>query len=883
MSARHGQRPSPAGLRGSVRLACWVADLLLRRRIQVDNATRTEILDVLAARLSDVRQARSIPAFSVRVGREWIALVGWNAARSPASGPGSGRVLGWSDDLSLAAKGLLRRPNFTVTAVLILALGIGAGTAAFSVLDSVLFRTPHYDKDRTLAVIWKELHGGAFQISGHSRAEIDLYREADSFAAVSATTSDTVSVFDGEQATRMNAHSVDLEWLPMLGIEPVLGRIFAEDDLVSDRILISESLWTDRFGRDPDVLGQLLEVEGVRREIVGVLPPAAAGVSSHRKVDIWTPLAVHGDLDRFTLHALVRLHPDVEVAEAEAELESLMAANLERRPDDPPMKTLVRRKQDDRVPGDAAAKLWMIFGGVGLLLLTACANASSLALTRDATRAHELRTRLALGASPGRVVRLLGMEGALLGSAAAVLGGLASWQAVPLLMRFAPDQIRSLVDAGGSGGARTLVFLCLVSVSTAALVAMLPIARFRLQSRPTRRLTNSDGRSTRRWGTALVTAQVATAFVLLMASSLLLRSFERMLSIDPGYALDRMQVMVQLPPGKEEPDAIGHFFDQVKEEVQSLPGLRYASWADAPTRPPIFGGVDFAVDGEPVDLGQPGGLLPAFSGDPDSFAALGIDLVAGRPFAAEDPKEVIVLSESLADALFGEEDPVGRSLRLSDDLGPYTVVGVAQNVKAGGPEEPLGPWETYRPLSPTRGGARTLILAFDRDPMARIAEVRAAVARVDPRAPLDRIETLAESWHASMERPRFLVEMVVVLAALTLALTLFGLYSVLSYAVAQRRREIGLRMALGANAGRVRWLVIRQSALAVAIGLALGGAVAWVCRRSLQGHLFETPVTDVWSVSGAMGVLLLAAVVASWVPAARATRIEPSRSLREES
>ena len=864
-----------------VRLALWVAARRLPRGGDLDPGMRREILEVLRQRLVDAHEQKSLPTFAVRAGRECIAMSALTPSTSGTGlGAGLGGGLGWADDLTLATKGLLRRPAFAVTAVAILALGIGAGTAAFSVLDSVLYRAPHYDQDRTLAVIWKELHGGAFRISGHGAEEIELYRQAESFSAVAATTTDTVSVFDGERATRMNSRAADPELLPMLGVEPILGRAFAEDDLDADRVLISEAMWMERFGRDPQVLGELLEIDGIRREIIGVLPASVALLSLHHEVDLWLPLEPQVDSSRFRVSALVRLRPDVEVSEAEAELESLMAANLERSADDPPMKTLVRRHQDDRLPGDTASKLWMIVGGVGLLLLTSCANASSLALTRDADRAHELRTRLALGASPGRVVRLLALEGLLLGGAAAALGGLASWQAVPLLVRFAPSQVRSLVAAGSHGAARTLIFVMLVSLCTAALVALLPILRFRLRGRARRRVVG-DGRSTRRWGTALVTGQVATAFVLLVASGLLLRSFERMMRIDPGYALDRVQLTVQLPPGVEDEEAIRLFHDRVKEQVQSLPGLQHASWVDVPTRPPIFGGVEFAVDGEARPVGEPRALMPAFTGDPDMFATLGIDLVAGRGFQPDDPGEVIVLGQSLVQALFGEDDPIGHSLDLSPEIGPYTIIGVAADVKAAGPEEPLGPWEVYRPIRPR--GTGTLVVGFDRDPLSRLAELRAAVAAVDPRAPVDDVATLAESWNTQMERPRFLVEMVVALAALTLALTLFGLYSVLSYAVAQRRREIGLRMALGADARRVRWLVVRQSVVAVLSGLALGGLVSWVFRRGLEAQLFETSITDVWSAAGAMAVLLTAALVASWLPATRATRIEPSRSLREES
>ena len=864
----------------SVRFTLWIAKLLLRRpRARLDAATRSEILAVLAHRLRDAREDGSLPGFVLRAARECAALAGLAPV---VQEPTLGGLRGWMDDAVLAAKGLARRPTFALTAVLILALGIGAGTAAFSVLDSVLYRMPSYDRDGTLAVVWKELHGGAFRIGGHSREEVDLYREAESFAGVATYITDTVPMFDGERSTRVLSRAIDEHLLPMLGVGPVLGRAFAEEDRGLDRILISESLWTERYGRDPEVLGQTLEVDGALSEIIGVLPPTASAHSMQPDVDVWLPLDLERDLDRFTLSALVRLQPDLEASAAEAELQSLMAAKLERAENDPPMKTLVRRLQEDRVPGDTASRLWMIFAGVGLLLLTACANASSLALTRDAGRAHELRTRLALGASPGRVIRLLGLEGLLMALVAALLGGLASWQVVPALVRFAPDQIRSLVDAGGSGSARTLVFLVLVSLVASVLVTLVPVIRFRLRRRARRRAEAADGRSTRRWGTALVTGQVAIAFVLLIASGLLLRSFERMMSIEPGYALDRMQAKVQLPAGVEEPEAIESFFDRVKEEVGTLPGLRRVAWADAPTEPAIWGGINFQVDGEPRPIGEPGGLLALLSGDLDMFRTLGIDLVAGRAYQVDDGDDTVVIGESLAAALFGDEDPIGRSVQFSEERDPLTVIGVAQNVRVSGPEEPLGPWEVYRRTAPHRAGSRAMVLDFERDPVSRIPEVRAAVARVDARAPVDGFETLGDRWHASMERPRFLVEMAVLLAALTLALTLFGLYSVLSYAVAQRRREIGLRMALGANAGRVRWLVMRQSAFAVGLGLVLGGTVSWMLRRSLESQLFETAIVDAWSVSGAILFLLAASLVASWVPAARATRIEPSRSLRED-
>lgn len=880
-------KPSPlpdADGRSSLVVRCtlWVASVLLRRRrSQIEPGTRREILDVLALRLADARASHSLPAFLVRAVRECAALTG---AFGPSREEGLGGWRGWADDAALALKSLTRRPAFAFTAVLILALGIGAGATAFSVLDSVLYRLPHYDKDRSLAVVWKEMHGGTFRISGHGLEEIELYRSAESFAEVTAYRSDTVAVFDGDRAERLSARWIDLAFLPMVRAEPRLGRAFAEDDIGTNVVLISETMWTERFGRDPEVLGRLIEVEGEPRQIVGVLPRSAAVRSfSSSSVDLWMPLDERGEFQRHSLDTIVRLAPDVEQTSAEAELASLSAPEAEQAGSGPPIKTLVRRLHEDRVPPDTANKLWMIFGGVGLLLLAACANASSLALTRDAGRRHEVQTRLALGASRGRLVRERAVESLMLGGVAGSLGGLITWQAVPLLMRFAPDQVRSLVEAGAPGTGRTLLFLLTVSLLAALLVAFLPVLRLRTGDGTRRRAAGSDSRSTQRWGTALVTAQVAIAFVLLTASGLLLRSFDRMMRVDPGYALDRLHVMVQAPPGFDSADQLDSFYGRVKEAISSLPGTESASWGDLPTRPALFGGLAFEVDGEPLELEQSRGILPMLSGDDDYFAALGIDLVVGRSFQADDPDDALILGRSLAEALVGDADAVGRRVRLTEDGEPHTIVGVAEDVRTAGPEETLGPFEVYRRGTGVGRGSRTLVVAFERDPLDRLADVRAAVARIDVRAPVDRAGTLGESWHQSMERPRFLVEMAVALAAVTLALTLFGLYSVLSYAVAQRRREIGVRMALGANASRVRWLVIRQSALAVGLGLGIGGLGSWALRRALEAQLFEITTHDGLGTGGALVCLLVAAMLASWVPAARATRIEPSRTLRDDA
>ncbi|MEM1249634.1 MAG: ABC transporter permease, partial [Acidobacteriota bacterium] len=717
-----------------------------------------------------------------------------------------------------------------------------------------------------------------FRFNSHTLEERDLLSNASALESLALYNSDTATLFDGSTPRRVDSAQIDERLLDTLGFAPLLGQAFTASDLGSDVVLLSERIWRDRFGGN-DPIGLEVEIDDRPHRIVGVLPDRFA--FPEPTTQLWVPLRpTERGGSSYRASLVARLKSKVVADTATLELETLASQKAEEANERGDKILLTSLAEELSGTRDRSA-LTLLMCGVGLLLLSACANAGNLALTQATDRSDELAIRKALGASRTRLARLFLTENLILCLAAGLAGLALASVAVPTILRLAPEAIRDSAGDASVLHSRVLAFsLCVASLSVAA-TGGLPMLRALA-----RRRRIESNRSTRRIGTAFAAVQVGLGFLLLCAAGLILRSFERLVSVDPGFATENV-LAIDLEPSTERyssPATRNALFEELRNGVAALPGIETVSFANnTPPQTGVF--IDVAPEAEGLEpIGAPmDPFLPWINVAPGYFRLMQIPILRGRGFREAEGEGHAVLSRTLAERLFGDDiDPVGRRVRVSSKQPWMEVVGVAEDVKQTGPADSLSPLEIYTPLAANPRQARTLLVKTPSAPLDHLPAVRDAIWQVDDRLPLSRIRTLEEDWQKSMTRTRFLLEILGLLAALTLILAFGGLYGVLSYAVVVRRREIGLRLALGARRRSVQWLVVRQALTAAALGLLASGAVAYASGELLQQQLFETSPLDpsVLAVAS-IGILLLVAA-AAWLPTTRATTIDPGDALRDD-
>jgi putative ABC transport system permease protein len=802
----------------------------------------------------------------------------------------------FKQDFLYAVRRLLKAPGFTLVAVLTLALGIGANSAIFSVVNGVLLKPLPYPEPDRLVGVYHTTDGQRAVMSGPNFT--DVSRAATSFESAAAISTGRMILTGEGEPTRLAIAEVSASLFSVLRVRPALGRAFNADENTPGRnnlVILSHGLWQQRFGSDPSVIGRRITLDGVSKEVVGVMP---AGFSYPSGRDAWLPVDydegfVTKQRGAWYLSVVARLKPGVTPQQSAAEVEAI-GRNLARQyPDANAEIGMTTYPLLEAMVGNIRPTVMILLGAVGFVLLIACTNVANLLLARAATRETEMAVRTALGAGRGRLVRQLLTESVLLSLVGAGFGLLLAVWGVELLTNLKPQGIPRLDNVRIDGVA--ILFTIAVGVVTGVLFGLVPaFAATRGLSATLKESGRGavTSRSAGRVRGALVVTELALAVMLLVGAGLLMRSFIKLQAVDPGFKVDpALTFDLTLPDARyKEMEQQIAFYDQLLPRLRGLPGVQAAS---AVMGLPLAG-LDFIISFEvagrpPVPPAQQPAMQVRVA-TPEYFSTLGIPLKRGRMFTEDDrlqsPK-VVLITEAAAKQYFPSEDPIGKTIKLGWGRGPGKpraggeVVGVVGDIKAEGLDEPNPP-QIYMPLRQWPVSFMTVVLKTSVPPTSLTEAARAQVAAIDPNLPLSNIGTLDAIVAKSISQQRFYMTLLSVFAAVALVLAAIGIFGVLSYAVSQRTREIGIRMALGAQERTVIGLVVRQAMALVAAGVVAGTLLALYLSQTMTKMLFSVRPTDPATFVSVAAVLAGVALLASYLPARRATRVDPIVALRSE-
>lgn len=807
-------------------------------------------------------------------------------------------------DLRYVARTLLKRPHFTATSVLTLALGIGGVTALFSVVNGVLLKPLPFDEPERLVGVYHRAPGLNLPVVGQGPATYFTYRDSNRvFEDIGAWDSGLVSITGRGEPERVEALYVTDGTLPVLRVQPTLGRLFSrEDDAPGSplRAILSHGFWQRKFGGARNVIGQRLEIDGTPCEVVGVLP------ASFRFLRTDPAVLLPMQLDRsaavvasFDFFALARLKPGVSLAEADADVARMLPLQFERFPLVPGITRQMweearvapnLRPLAEDVIGNVGRVLLTLLGTVSLVLLIACANVANLALVRTEGRQHELAVRAALGAGRGLIARELLAESLVLGLAGGALGLLLARAGIGLLARLAPSGLPRVDEIGIDPV--VLLFALLVSVLTGLMFGLVPVLKFgtlnvaALQEGG-RRAGDAPGRHRTR--NTLVVSEVALAFVLLITSGLMMRTFAALLNVDPGF--DRPQEVqtfrVAVPEGlMPDPGDVARTYEQIAEHLRQVPGVVSVGLSSSITMDgednanPVFVEHIHAVDEALPPLRRFKWLAPGY------FETMGNPLVAGRAITWTDIHEarpVVVISENLAREYWQEPiEALGKRIRNNPESPWHEIVGVVGNERDDGLNRPATSL-VYWPMVEFWGRTMAYAVRSSRVGSAGfLRELQQAVWSVNSNLPLADVRTLDEIRADSMAQTSFAMVMLAIASSVALLLGVVGIHGVIAYVVVQRTWEIGIRVALGATAGAVLGRVLRQGVALALIGIVLGFAGAALLSQTLGSLVWGVEPLDPLTYATVAALLLAVATLASLAPALRAARIDPMTALRAE-
>jgi putative ABC transport system permease protein len=802
----------------------------------------------------------------------------------------------WWADARYGARMLARSPAFTAVAVLTLALGIGANTAIFSVINAILLRTlPYPDADRLVFLTeWSEqVPEMSFSVANLK----DVRDQSSVFESLVAYNGQNfILAGDGGEAERVSGRQVSSGLFATLRKQPILGRAFTADEDkpgAEGVALLAEGFWERRFGRDPSILGKRLVLTGEPFTVIGVMPKGLHG--SWKTIDVFTPLLrredqLGGEERRGShpgIYVVARLKPGITVERARSEVKAIAARLAEQHPNSSARQSMTLESLHQAYVGDLRPALMVLLGAVALVLLIACANVANLLLVRAAGRQKEIAVRRALGAERARLLRQLLTESLLLASLGGLVGVVLAYWGVRSLVASLPANVPRADEIRVDGV--VLAFTAGLAIVTGLLFGIAPA--WRVSSGDVQQSLREEGRGTagpahHRVRNTLVVAEIALALILLVGAGLLVRSFVRVLAADAGFQADGVLTASMPVPSARYPDGASKaaFIGRLMERLKAVPGVQAASGAL-----PLLGGwqSSFMLEGRPE---PPPGQSP--SADitrvtPDYFRTMGLRVVEGRVFTDQDTAEVTpvaVVDETFARTHFPGESVLGKRLRFggrqTKDAKWLEIVGMVGHVKNYGVDQPSRV-EVYLPYyQDTVTGGLTLIVRTDQDPARLAPGLRAAVKALDPEVPVYAIRTLEDLVSDRTAQRRLAVTLITVFAAVALLLAAVGIYGVMSYAVAQRTQEIGIRMALGAEREHILRMVLRHGTLMALTGVALGLAGAFGLARLITSLLFQISATDPPTFSVVPLLLIAVAVLACYVPARRATRVDPLVALR---
>jgi predicted permease len=790
-------------------------------------------------------------------------------------------------DLRYGARMLAKNPGFTLTALVTLALGIGANTAIFSVVDAVLLRPLPFIKEPDRLVMihetkFPELHDAAVTPGNF----LDWKRQNTVFERLIAYTYTSFNLVGTGDPEQLSGMKVTDGFFATLGAQPLLGRDFLPEEDQPGRnnvVILSYGLWKRRFAGDSKILNQTITLSGESYTVIGVMP---ASIQFGGAMGLWTPMAFTArqsrDHDSHNLPAIGRLKPGVTLDQARTEMIAIAGRLAVQYKNTGWSVKLI--PLHEYVVRNIKPALFVLLGAVAFVLLIACANVANLLLARAAGRQKEIAIRSALGASRARIICQLLTESLLLALAGGAVGLLLAKLGMGLLLKLAPQGLPRMGGVPLNG--RVLAFTAAITLLTAMISGLVPALQY---SKPNlNEMMKDAGRSSTKGGrrllvrNALVVLEVASALVLLVGAGLLIKSFWQMRKVDPGFNPDNaLTISVALPRSKyADNNQQVAFFQQLIEKVGALPSVQAAGVTSSL---PLGGGdnmVGFEIQGRPRGVGQNTNL---YSVSAEYFKAMGIPLLRGRLFTESDTGDsprVVVINETIAKRIIPDEDPVGK--RIKFDTGEINeIVGIVGDVKQYGLDQAT-PMQTYYPHTQQPRSSMTLVIRTVGDPTSFTAAVRNAVLQLDKEQPISNIRTLAQRLSTSNAPRQFYLVVLGIFAAVAMLLAAGGIYGVLCYAVTQRTHEIGIRMALGAGQGDVLKLVVGHGMLLTLLGMAAGLAAAFALTRWMKTLLFEVKPTDPLTFSSIALLLLAVALLACWIPARRATKVDPLIALKHE-
>jgi putative ABC transport system permease protein len=883
----------------------------------LDAARRIEIVQELSQHLDDrYRELCAGGADADTARRDALAelddqdLVGALAAVEAA--PGLGLPLGdvrrgrlaasvWQD-LRYAARVLRKNPGFTLVAILTLALGIGATTAIFSVVNGVVLRPLPYAAPDRLVVIWGNLHRpGLDEIPGSAGEYVDYRDRTRAFEVVAAYDTDGFNLTGSGDPERIEGAVVTPTLFPLLGVTAQIGRTFLPEEDQPGReqvVVLSYGLWTRRFHSDRAIVGRAVTVDGKPVQVVGVMP--AGFQFPNPSTELWKPILLDADAvsdnnrGSHGYTVLARMRGGVPGDRAQADLDAITATFKTEHPNNykSGFSTSIRPLHDEIV-GDTSRPLYVLLGAVGLVLLIACANVANLTLARAASRGREIALRTALGASRGRLLQQLLTENVLLALLGGVAGLVAASWGVRLLIAAAPDAIPRLHEVSVDG--RVVAFSTVMSLATGLLFGMAPAiraSRTQLNDSLKDGGRSSDAAMHRRAGGALVISEVALSLVLLIAAGLLVHSFVKLQDVEPGFEPSHLLTFgLSLPAARyttfDEGDA---FFENLFRSLQSTPGVTSAAAINALPFSGVGGSRSFYIEGREIKRPEDQPEEQVRFATHGYFETMQIPLREGRTFSMRDTRggaRVAVVNDAFARKHFPNGGAIGARVSFSRDAPVwYEVVGVVGDIKHRGLDAATRP-ELYTPYRQPLFADWTVrpmhvVVRTATDPLAALTIVRHAIARLDPDQPISDVRTMDARIDRSLKDRRFNMVLLAAFASFALTLAAIGIYGIVAYSVTERTHEIGVRVALGAQRHDIMRMVVRQGMTMTLIGTAGGLAAAFGVTRVMSTLLFGVSAADPITFAVIPVLLLAVAAWACYVPARRATRVDPIVALRCE-
>ncbi len=794
-------------------------------------------------------------------------------------------------DLRYGARMLLKKPGFTLVAVITLALGIGANTAIFSVINAVLIRALPYHQAQQLIILSATSAGPGREFFSIQELQ-EFQAQMRTLEDLTGFISQSVNLTGGERPDRVRGAYVPANFFQVFNLKPLIGRTFApgEDQQGAEKVVVvNENTWRQRLGSDPNLTGKKLILNGEPYSVIGVVT-AEFKQPFDPQVEVWmtAPNFTNNTAQRDTriMIGIGHLKAGASLSQANAEASTIAKQMTQAYPKENAGRGAQVESFREIMVGDLRRMLYLLFAAVGVILLIACANLANLLLARGLARQREIAVRAALGASKWRLIRQLLTEASVL----SLLGGglgllLAQWGLAAL--RKLPQNFVS--NDNLTVDTRVLLFTLAIAVVTGWLFGLAPalqLARPELHTMLKEGGRTGDSAKWNRVRGTFVVAQVALSLLLLVGGGLLIRSFDKLLNVNPGFKPEKLLTLeYRLPRNKyQQSEAQWNFHRQVVERIQEVPGVVSAS---------LVRGLPFSGNGGTSPIILPDRELPSKGQEPrvmfntampNYFETIGIPFIRGRLFGNQDQANtptVFLINQTMARRFWPDQDPIGKQVKLAEDGTTGTIIGIVGDAKHYWLEETQQP-QMYSAYSQSPGIFATVVARTSVEPLSLAEAVRQAVWKVDSNQPMWKMRTVEYLLDQRVADKRFLMVLMSIFAALALVLTVIGLYGVMSYTVSQRTQEIGIRMALGAGARNIQGMVLQQGMKLVLLGVALGLAVAWMLTRVMEKLLFGVGATDVPTFATISLLLTVVALLACYLPARRATRVDPMIALRCE-